>query len=83
MVAQDSLPGVKGAVGVEDREELLKESGFGEPGLPSRHSGYFLRFPMFHFPVLSNGTRCLPHSVVRIKQVHEMQLEMLRTVPGT
>ena len=74
---------MKGAVGVDDREELLKESGFGEPGLPSSHSGYFLRFPMFHFPVLSNGTRCLPHSVVRIKQVHEMQLEMLRTVPGT
>lgn len=39
---------------------------------------------MFQFPVLSNKTRTLPHRVVvKIKQVHKMQLEMLRTVPGT
>ena len=47
MGARDGLPGVKGAVKVEDREESLEELGFGEPGFQSRHSGYSIGSPCF------------------------------------
>lgn len=40
VVARDSLLGMKGTMGVEDREESLEESGFGEPGFPSKRGGY-------------------------------------------
>lgn len=84
MVARDGLPGVKGAVEVEDKRRVAGGVGIWRAWVTIQAQWLFHRIPMFQFPVLSNKTRTLPHRVVvKIKQVHKMQLEMLRTVPGT